>query len=98
MNYLQTDELVKRLQHVIEHGIAGTDGNHAISAEAILKYIESNQRNYIVPNENVGHWVEDYYCRQTQQYKCSSCNTYHLLKYYYCPTCGTKMEDGCEAF
>ena len=84
------EELIKRLERVIQTGAPDKDGLHPISAETVLEVVK--QLPPIQPKR--GKWILD----RSGAYCCSKCMepcaTYVMMKPRdkFCKMCGAKME------
>ena len=94
MRLVDAEEIVKRCEDVIRHGVADNAGQHHISAECVMSVVKALPTVDAVPVRH-GRWRED-----TGGYGfwiCSHCGFVSEasaadLLYRYCPMCGAKMD------
>lgn len=87
---IRRDEVVERLEIVINHGIPNENGLHLISAESVLKKI----KELPTAEPKVGKWLDHSDEGYVECPFCGSLTTCedNIDELHYCFNCGVKME------
>ena len=93
------EELIKRLERVIQTGAPDKDGMHPISAETVLEVVR--QLPPIQPKR--GRWIKLDMHRGMADHKCTACEQECYVPtcmgepmYAFCPNCGADMREVTE--
>lgn len=94
MRLVDAEEIVKRCEDVIRHGVADNAGQHHISAECVMSVVKALPTVDAVPVVH-GKWE-----KQKGIFICSRCWTGYKEQptmmgkplFEFCPVCGAKMD------
>lgn len=66
-DFINTDDIVKRLKYVIDNGVVLSDGTYPISSELVLEYINESEHVDIIRCKDCSHKADflapsEHYC------------------------------------